>query len=118
MPNGSDRPELALEAARDVVKQLVTIDAALLTFGVAFVQNISKLGGPTGWMETSIVSLLASLFFGVTTLLLVVQETHSTTGNINNGLLRSCLVTSMLAFVLAAIAIGVYVIQAPIPPPS
>jgi high-affinity nickel permease len=118
MPDTSNRPELALEAARDVVKQLVTIDAGLLTFGIAFMQNISKLGGPTICIEISTISLLVSLFFGVTSLFSIVQQTHTETGNINDHWLRLMLVLSMLSFIVAAAFISIYVIRAPIPLPS
>jgi hypothetical protein len=114
MTSISDRPEQALEAARDVVKQLVTIDAALLTFGIAFVQNISKGSGPTGWTELSIVALLASLSFGVLTLFQIVAQTHKETGTINAGFLRFDLSISLLMFVAAVAFLSVYVIQAPV----
>lgn len=118
VPNGNDRPGKALEAARDVVKQLVTIDAALLTFGISFVQNISKSRGPTGWIDIATIALLVSLLFGVVTLFSIVSETNASDGTINAGLLRGSLVVSMAAFVAAAGCIGWYVLQAPKPLPS
>lgn len=113
MTNGNERPAKALEAARDVLKQLVTIDAALLTFGVSFVQNITKGTGPTGWIDAATILLFLSLAFGVAALFRVVSETHSQTGTINDQVLRVAIVLSMVTFAAAAICIGIYILQAP-----
>jgi len=113
MTNGNERPTKALEAARDVLKQLVTIDAALLTFGVSFVQNITKGTGPTGWIDAATILLFLSLAFGVAALFRVVSETHSQSGTINDQILRMAIVLSMVTFAAAAICIGIYILQAP-----
>jgi len=110
----TERSRCALDAARDLLKQLVTIDAALLTFGVGFLQNVSKGKGPTGWLFSAVAALLASIFFGVVALYATVEQTHSLTGNINNGWLRINSVVSWAAFVWATISIGVFVALAPI----
>src|SRR5437016_14632384 len=111
MTDAEERAAKALEAARDVTKQLVTIDAALLTFGISFVQNISKSRGPTGWVDVATIALLVSLLVGVLALFQIAGETHSTTGTINADLVRYPLIVSMVAFVVAAFCIAVYVIQ-------
>lgn len=118
MTNGDERHTKALEAARDVVKQLVTIEAALLTFGISFVQNISKSRGPTGWIDVAAVALLASLVVGVFALFQVVGETHSSGGTINDHWVRGAIGGSMVGLVIAAVCIAVYVIQAPKPLPT
>ena len=111
---GTERARSALAAAQDLLKQLVTIDAALLTFGVGFLQNISKGKGPTVWLLSAVAAILASIFFGVVALYSVVEQTHSSGGNINNGWLRINSLVSWAAFVWAAISIGVFVALAPI----
>lgn len=115
MTNTSDRPSKALEAARDVVKQLVTINAALLTFGISFVQNITKSQGPTGWMDVATISLLVSLTLGLAALFLIVSETHSQSGTINDNMLRNALLLSIAAFAFAAGCIAWYILNAPTP---
>jgi hypothetical protein len=110
---GTERTRSALAAAGDLLKQLVTIDAALLTFGVGFLQNISKGKGPTDWLLSTVAAILASIFFGVVALYAIVEQTHSG-GNINNGWLRFNSLASWAAFVWATISIGVFVVLAPI----
>lgn len=118
MTDAQERAAKALEAVRDVTKQLVTIDAALLTFGIAFVQNISKSQGPTGWIDIATIALLCSLFVGILALYQVAAETHSTSGTINALWVRWPLIISMGAFVVAAFCIAWYVIEAPKPLPT
>jgi hypothetical protein len=111
---GTERARSALDAARDLLKQLVTIDAALLTFGVGFLQNISKGKGPADWLLSAVAAILASIFFGVVALYAVVEQTHSSGGNINNGWLRFNSVASWVAFIWGTISIGIFVALAPI----
>jgi len=118
MTNGNDRPIKALEAARDVVKQLVTIDAALLAFGVSFVQNITKSQGPTGWIDLATILLLVSLACGLATLFRIVAETHPQSGDINDKVLRFALIASMLTFAGATVCIAIYILKAPTPLPD
>jgi hypothetical protein len=104
----------ALVASRDILKQIVTIDAALLTFGVSFLQNISKGKGPADWLLSAVAAILASILFGVAALYSVVEQTHRPGGNIDDGWLRFNSVMSWAAFVWATISIGVFVMLAPI----
>ena len=96
-----------------MVKQLVTIDAALLTFGIAFLQNITKSRGPTDWINTAIIALIVSIAAGLVGLFSIVSETHSQSGSINANWVRVPLVLSLAAFAVAAFCIGWYVLKAP-----
>jgi cytochrome bd-type quinol oxidase subunit 2 len=87
MTDNSNPSAKALDAARDGLKQVVTIDAALLTFGIAFVQNITKGRGSTGLIDAAIIALLVSIATGVISLISAVGQTHSS-GNINDFWVR------------------------------
>lgn len=113
----SDRAAKALDAARDGLKQIVTIDAALLTFGVSFVQNITKSQGPTGFIDTAIISLLVSVTLGVLGVIFTVGQTHEASGNINNSWVRWPTFGCVVSFLVAIVFIGWYVFDAPIPIP-
>jgi hypothetical protein len=98
----------ALDSARDVLKQLVTIEAALLTFGIAYVQSIAKSRGPTDVIHAAIIILLISLASGIAGLMFTVG------GNINSWWIRGPLLFSLLLFMAAVACIGYYVISSPI----
>ncbi len=49
----------------DLLKQLLTVDAVLLTFGVAFVKDMAAGSGPRGVAESAIVFLLLSIYCSV-----------------------------------------------------
>jgi hypothetical protein len=106
----------ALDAVRDVLKQVITIEAALLTFGIAFVQNITKSRGPTGLIVGAVIALLVGIFFGILGLVAVVEQTNSETGSINGFWLRALILAGEASFVLAIVFIGLYVIETPIHP--
>lgn len=112
----SDGQAKALEAARDVVKQLVTIEAALLTFGVTYV---SKTGDAWRWLiGLTVILLLAGILVGVIGLFQIVAETHSETGSINDGCVRGMLMASLAAFVAALCCLSLYVVKVPNPAAS
>lgn len=113
-----ERAVKALEAARDVIKQLVTADAALLTFGIGFVKDIAKSQGPTGLIDWAAAALLVSIVTGVAALILIVAQTHKANGSINAGLLRWSLFLSLVTFGAAVVFIGIYVMCAPTPLPK
>jgi hypothetical protein len=112
--NASDRPAKALDAARDGLKQVITIDAALLTFGVAFIQNITKSRGPTGFIDTAIILLLVSITLGVLALISTVGQTHSGSGSINDSWVRWPAFGCIASFVAGIAFIGWYVFDTPI----
>jgi len=108
VPERADNETKALEGARDLVKQMVTLEAALLTFGVGYV---SKAGDSWRWLiDAVIVLLLISLVLGVLGLFQIVSQTHSANGNINDGFLRVVLVLSILTFVGAIVCISFYIL--------
>jgi len=107
----ADRQVKALEANRDVAKQLVTIDAALLTFGITYV---SKTGTAWQWLiGATVILLLISITVGVFALFQNVSETHSTAGNINDTYLRGALIACLAAFVMAICCLSFYVLLVP-----
>lgn len=114
MPDNSSPSAKALDAARDGLKQVVTIDAALLTFGITFVQNITKGRGPIGFIDATIIALLVSIAAGVVSLISTVGQTHKS-GDINDCWVRWPAFICILAFVFALVSIGWYVFDSPIP---
>ena len=70
-------------------KQVITIDAALLTFGVAFIQNITKSRGPTGFIDIIIfIVYLWTHCPGRTCYNFYRSTTHSGSGSINDFWVR------------------------------
>jgi hypothetical protein len=112
--NVSDRPAKALDAARDCLKQVITIDAALLTFGVTFIQNITKSRGRTGFIDTAIILLLVSISLGVLAVIFTVGQTHSRSGSINDCWVRWPAFGCIVSFVAGIAFIGWYVFGTPI----
>jgi drug/metabolite transporter (DMT)-like permease len=114
MTDNSSPSAKALDAARDGLKQVVTIDAALLTFGIAFVQNITKGRGSIGFIDATIVALLVSIAAGLASLISTVGQTHKS-GDINDFWVRWPAFICLLSFVFALAFIGWYVFDSPIP---
>jgi hypothetical protein len=98
----------ALDAARDVLKQLITIEAALLTFGIAYVQNITKSRGPTDLIHAAVIVLLVSILSGIVSLIFTVGK------DINSWWVRGPALFTLISFMAAVACIGFYVINSPI----
>jgi hypothetical protein len=100
-------PAKGLEAARDVAKQVLTIDAALLTFGLTFLKDVVKTAGSTAF-NTAAIALLISAGAGMFALFAIVEKTHSG-GGINAGWIRFPLLVNLAGLVVGVIAIAVFV---------
>lgn len=110
----TERHVKALEAVRDVTKQVVTIQAALLTFGLALVKDITKGEGPKELFVTAVIALLVGAVAGLIALLSAVGSTHTADGTINDKWIMGPLRLCVAGLVVGAGAIGIYLGQAPI----
>lgn len=108
------RRKNALNAVQDVLKQLATVDAALLTFGITYVQDIVKPKGPSNWVLAAISALLLSLLSGGWGLFAVVDQTNRKAGSIDAPWLRLVESVCLIAFGIAVFCIAVYVVERPI----